>query len=348
MTHDPTDDPMHDDTGASRRQALKRLAAAGATAAAGVALVATRAADATNGDPVQAGATTAATAPTVLRYTGAALADTGPSTFSVAEAPPGPNPSDGVNLFPAALGGYGVNAVANGVHGSTRVASGYGVVAANAAAPIGTGEAPVALALAALGAHVRFLPPRALAGAGAADQIGPAATVHTAGELLVDDAYSLWFSVPVGDGKLGWVKLAGRDTAGSFHPLPTPLRVYDSRAGQGPASSAQGPMAPGEERTVDLTGGWSGQAVDAVDAVPAAATAAALNVTVVDTTGAGFLAVFSADQSWSGTSNVNWSGAGQIVANFVVAATSLAGAVRVRAGGTGGADVVIDVSGYYR
>lgn len=280
-----TDEPPLDPPVAGRRQALKRLAVAGAGAAAGLAVVATRSAEAANGDPVLAGQTVDGTAPTTLRNTTVPAAQT---------------------------------------------------------------EAPVALALAALGAQIRFLPPRALAGAGPADQIGPGAGVHTAGELLVDDEFSLWFSVPVGDGQLGWVKVAGRDTAGQFHPLPVPLRIYDSRRGQGPASTGAGPIAPGEERTIDLTVGYQGGSTTPVDAVPLAATAAALNITVVDTVGSGFLAVFSADQAYSGTSNINWSGPDQIVANYAVSATSLAGAVKVRAGGTGPTDLIIDVSGYYR
>jgi hypothetical protein len=144
------------------------------------------------------------------------------------------------------------------------------------------------------------------------------------------------------------VKLAGRDTAGSFHPLTVPLRVYDSREGAGPASTAQGPIVPGQERVIDLTLGYLGQDATPVDAVPASATAAAFNITVVDTTGAGFLAVFSADQQYSGTSNINWSGPDQIVANYAVSATSLAGSIRVRAGGTGVTNLLVDVSGYYR
>ena len=347
MTHGASpDEPT-----ATRRQTLRRFAVAGAGVAAGAAAAAVatnRDAAAANGDPVSAGQTTVATAPTIVRYTGAALTDAGPSTFSAAEVPPGPSATDGVDLFPAALGGYAVSTVANGVHGSTRRAGGYGMVAANAATPVATLQAPAALALAAMGAHVRFLPPRALAGATAPDRLGPSDALHTAGELLVDDAYALWYSVPVGGGRLGWVKLAGADTAGSFHPLPVPLRTYDSRAGSGPASTGEGPIAPGQERVIDLTVGWLGSDADPVDAVPAAATAASLNVTVVDTTGAGFLSVFSADQAYSGTSNINWSAANQIVANFVVSATSLAGAVRVHAGGTGVTNVVVDISGYYR
>lgn len=341
-------DPLVDEPVATRRTALKRLAVAGAGVAAGVAAVANRSAEAANGSAVTAGQITTATSPTIVHYTGAPLPTNGASAFSAAEAPPGPGATDGVDLFPAALGGYGVLGVVNGVHGSTRQARGYGVVAANAAAPTVAQEAPVALALAALGAHVRFLPPRTLNGSGAADQVGPSVGIHSPGELLVDDEFSLWFSVPVGDGALGWVKLAGRDTAGQFHPLPVPLRIYDSRTGQGPASTGDGPLAPGQERTIDLTLGYQGTSTVPVDAVPAAATAAALNITVVDTEGAGFLAVFSADQAYSGTSNLNWSGPGQIVANYAVSATSLAGAVKVRAGGTGPTNLIVDVSGFYR
>lgn len=283
--HDPTADARATPPAAGRREALKRLAVAGAGAAAGLAVAGTRSAEAANGSAVLAGQTTDATTVTTLRNTQPAVAQQ---------------------------------------------------------------EAPAALALAALGAHVRFVPPRALAAIGAPDQVGPGEGIHSPGELLVDDEYSLWFSVPVGDGQLGWVKVAGRDTAGQFHPLPVPLRIYDSRTGQGPASTGDGPLSPGQERTIDLTVGYQGASTAPVDAVPLAATAAALNITVVDTVGAGFLAVFSADQAYSGTSNLNWYDDGQIVANYAVSATSLGGAVKIRAGGTGPTNVIVDVSGFYR
>lgn len=353
MTENPVPpDPQNDPTPRpSRRALLTHLAVAGAGAAAGAAgavLAAGRPAAALDNSPVMAAATNTATAPTLLTYTGTALGATGASVLSGAEAAPGPNPTDGVNLFPAAVGGYAVDRVANGVHGSTRSAAGYGVVAANAAVPSASQPAPVALALAALGAHIRFLPPAALAGLGAADQIGPPDAVHHPGELLVDDAFNLWFSVPVTAGQLGWVKLAGRDTAGSFHPLPVPLRVYDSRTGSGPAASGEGPMGGGGQRTLDITVGFIGDSTDLIDAVPASATAAAMNVTVVDTTGSGFLAVYAAGLAYPGTSNVNWSGPGQITANFAVCATSVNGSIALHAGGNGSANVVVDVTGFYR
>jgi hypothetical protein len=218
----------------------------------------------------------------------------------------------------------------------------------NTTVPAADQAAPTALALAALGAHVRFLPPSTLTAVGAPEQVGPATTRHTPGELYMDDASNLWFSVPVGSNQLGWVKLAGRDTAGAFHPLPVPLRVYDSRTGTGPAASGEGPMVGNQERTLDLTVGYIGASTDLIDAVPLSATAAAMNVTVVNTVGAGFLAVYAAGLEYPGTSTINWSGPDQIVANFAIAATSLAGAITVHAGGSGATNVVVDVTGYYR
>lgn len=334
-----------------RRELLRQLAVAGAGAAAGAAgaVVAgqTSPAAAANGQPILAAVSNDATAPTLVSWAaGPPLGDQGASVLTVGEAAPGTGPADAVPLFPAAVGGYGVAKVANGVHGSTRSASGYGVVAANAAAPTPSQPAPVALALAALGAHVRFLPPSALGGDG--QQIGVSTAQHTAGELVIDDAFNLWYSVPVAGAQIGWVKLAGRDTAGSFHPLPVPLRAYDSRTGSGPAASGEGPMTGGQERTLDITVGFEGDSPDLVDAVPQSATAAALNITVVDTVGSGFLAVYAGGLPYPGTSNINWSGAGQITANFAIAATSVNGEITVHAGGNGSANVIVDVTGYYR
>ena len=51
---------------------------------------------------------------------------------------------------------------------------------------------------------------------------------------------------------------------------------------------------------------------------------------------------------YPGTSNINWSGAGQITANFAIAATNVHGEITVHAGGNGSTNVIVDVTGYYR
>jgi hypothetical protein len=79
--------------------------------------------------------------------------------------------------------------------------------------------------------------------------------------------------------------------------------------------------------------------------VPAHAAAAVINLTVTETEQAGFVAVFRADSTWSGYSNINWSSSGQNLANSVITATDPTGHLRIR-GGVNPTHVVIDVQGH--
>ena len=351
----------------NRRDLLRKLAIAGAGAAAGSALIAGRA-DAADTDTLKIGAAAnnAGDTPTSLtRIPTTAYPTTGASFLTSAEKAPGATAADAVNLFPAALGGYAVTNIKHGVHGSTKAVDGFGVVAANAApATDETKPAPRALAVGAFGSQIQFLTPLVLAKAvnsatTATAQVGPSAGIHSPGELYADDAYNLWFSVPAGplpaDG-VAWVRLAGPTTAGSFVVLPSPVRVYDSRTGQGPASTADGPIVSGAERTINLLNGFIGASTTKVPAVPLAATAAAVNLTISGTTANGFLSMFSSDVPFPGTSNINWTAAGIDQANYVVSAVGIvnpttpatsAPAVKIHAGGGGTTNVVVDVTGYY-
>jgi hypothetical protein len=111
----------------------------------------------------------------------------------------------------------------------------------------------------------------------------------------------------------------------SFVPISPVNRVLDTRGST--------KLGVNEERTIVL-------------GTPASASAAVINLTITNTEGAGgFVAVFRADVPWPGNSSINWSSAGQDVANGVVTATDVAGAIKIRAGGNR-TDVVIDVQGY--
>jgi len=138
-----------------------------------------------------------------------------------------------------------------------------------------------------------------------------------------------------------WRKLTGPSTAGALHLVSTPKRVYDSRPGQPPA--AVGPKTPlqaGQKRTVDLKADGSG--------VPAGATAALVSLVATGTTTGvgGFLSVFRNDIAWPGTSNLNWTAAGQTVAVTTVTALDAEARCGLWAGSV--TDVVVDVLGYYR
>ncbi|WP_284576941.1 hypothetical protein [Streptomyces sp. 2P-4] len=124
-----------------------------------------------------------------------------------------------------------------------------------------------------------------------------------------------------------------RSAAAGYTPL-APARLVDTREGLG---TAQG-QVPGQGAfTVAAAGAGK---------VPKGATAVALNVTATNPAEAGHLTVFPSGQSAPSTSSVNFT-AGQTVANAVVVPVGADGKISVRNGSWKGADVVVDVVGYY-
>ena len=131
--------------------------------------------------------------------------------------------------------------------------------------------------------------------------------------------------------------------SGQAHLLPSPLRAYDSR-------TADGPLAPNQNRTISLASGKDGaQAVQI--AVPAGATGAIVTLTVTDTTvgvggPGGFLTMYSAALATPpSTSTINWTGAGQNLATTTQVAVDASGSVKVT-DGANATNFVIDVIGY--
>ena len=92
-----------------------------------------------------------------------------------------------------------------------------------------------------------------------------------------------------------------------------PVRVYDSRVTGGKISSNQ-------ERDLQTY-------------LSANILAVTVNLTVTETEGAGFLAVFPGDIVWPGTSSVNWFGPNQNLSNNAFVFVPDDGVIRVRCGG---------------
>jgi hypothetical protein len=113
---------------------------------------------------------------------------------------------------------------------------------------------------------------------------------------------------------------ASAPSALGFHPQ-APTRIYDSR-------SAGGVLRAGETRAI---------------AVPAGALAVAINVTVTDSTGSGFVTVFPCQATLPLVSNLNYV-QGQVVANLVQVGVSN-GAVCVHS--LRRTHIVIDLQGTY-
>jgi hypothetical protein len=162
----------------------------------------------------------------------------------------------------------------------------------------------------------------ATAGAGAGGSV-VAAWAGTPPEALDSSALAQRYAVP------------GLD----FHTLP-PCRVIDTR---NPAGPLGGPaLVSGSERTFSIAASACG--------VPVSARVLSLNLTAVDATANGYIAIYPGDTTFPMTSSVNFA-AGQVRANNAVAPLSRNGLATLTAlaGPSAGMEVhlVIDVNGYF-
>ena len=311
----------------SSRRNMLRLAGAAAAGAA-VSAVGARPAAAANGNSVvigtDGGANNSGTALTGYNYTG-------PAGGTVWKVQDGTTYSASASNQPAVLSGWAPSGGTSrhGVYGYTQWIDRAGV--------LGRGPLEGGLGVEAEGRRADIL----LAGVqSAATQ---AATPHFAGDVFHTAEDDIW--AVVGDGTPGMLrKLAGPLTAGSFHAV-TPGRVYDSRR----AEPSPGMLNNGQNRTIsvadrrDLEEGWVLEA----DFVPAGATAVAANVSVVNTSGGGFLAINPGGVTDVGAAAINWWGPGQILNNGVSLTLNGSRELTVICGGNGATDFIIDIAGYY-
>ena len=124
-------------------------------------------------------------------------------------------------------------------------------------------------------------------------------------------------------------------TLGAYLPL-TPARIADTRGGSG-YPDAGTPLGPGVSLAVQVAGAGG---------VPATGVSAAiLNITVTNTTAAGYLTVFPTGLARPTASNLNWT-TGQTLANRVVVPVGSGGQISLY-NQTGSSDVVVDVDGYF-
>lgn len=124
----------------------------------------------------------------------------------------------------------------------------------------------------------------------------------------------------------------------------TPARYLDTRQ-CGPCGAPIGPYSTpfgnGQVRNVLIAGATLGGGMP----VPAGASGVILNITVTDTSAAGFLTVYAADAARPNASNLNFT-SGQTVANRVYVKLSSGGEIDIYNQG-GWADVIVDVDGYF-
>lgn len=247
----------------------------------------------------------------------------------------------GTAILASAPGGTGIG-VAAGMVGGEFNSGGTGVIARgsltgiNASSDFGPGVLALSgrVAVTAIGTTADLL----LGGSGPAP--ASRADSHAMGEVLRDAGGSMW--VCVADGTPGqWRKLAGPATAGALHAIE-PTRVYDSRW------PGRGPIAAGEDRVVAIGTGRdvATGAAETTGLVPPEARAVQYTLTVVDTVGAGFLALTSEKATAYRASTVNWASAGASIANSTMGKVT-SPSMKVWCGGAGSTQFVIDVLGYY-
>ena len=161
---------------------------------------------------------------------------------------------------------------------------------------------------------------------------------HTKGELYFADDGSLWLCLA--DGTPGtWSRIGGAGTAGAFTVLATPTRVYDTRVNSGLPGAGTGPVT-GVRHDIDLTANTSG--------LPTDATAAVVTLTVTNTVAnqAAYGQIYANGLvTPPSTSSINWTAANSLVATTTTTALT-AGKVAISM--NPGANVLIDVLGYYR
>jgi hypothetical protein len=134
-----------------------------------------------------------------------------------------------------------------------------------------------------------------------------------------------------------------------FVPI-SPVRAYDSRwtASGSTAGLTLGVISGGDARTISVADGrdLNTGAITSPNAVPAGASAIAYNLTLSNTTGIGFLAVTPGGASTYAASSINWSAAGQLLANGLIVGVDGTRAIKVFAGGSS-TNFIVDVVGYF-
>lgn len=173
----------------------------------------------------------------------------------------------------------------------------------------------------------------------------PAASSHAyeAGEMTQGPGGVLWYCVESGTpGK--WRTLSAPSGAGSFYAV-TPARVYDSRRSTYPLN---GVLSGGQNRMLSVASSYdTNGAILNDNFVPFGATAVFANVTVVDTVGAGYLAINPGGTTAVAASTINWSANGQELANGISLTLNASREITVVNGSGGSTQFIIDITGYW-
>ena len=163
------------------------------------------------------------------------------------------------------------------------------------------------------------------------------AVAHQLGDLVETTGGDLWLCTTAGTPGT-WRKVSGPTTAGAFHVLPTPKRIYDSRPGTLPSIGPKTPLSGNIARTLDVTANGSG--------VPADATAVSVTVLLVNAANVnGNLTIWADAVARPSGNTMVWGGS---AGRFTALAISALTAGRLQVSASGQTDVVLDIVGYYR
>ena len=177
---------------------------------------------------------------------------------------------------------------------------------------------------------------------------GPARTVK-AGSLIADlTNEALWYVYA--DGTTGASGTAGLYAVNRVPVFAEPLALRSANTTRGRASPQSG--EPASNLVKGPLNGAAGQerAVAVVNTSVSFVTAVLLTELMVNTVNTGFLSVGKGDFVWNPSapfSSTNWYANGQIVATTVATRVDASGQVKIRAGGPGTSDVLVDLVGVW-
>ncbi len=137
-------------------------------------------------------------------------------------------------------------------------------------------------------------------------------------------------------------------SASTYNPV-SPVRLADTRCSLTPKPSfCTSSYIPSQNAALKTLASQDQEnvAVAGIAGIPSNASAVVLNVTMANTTAAGFLTVWPAGKARAVVSNLNWE-AGKDVANRVVVPVGSNGDVSLYNGSGGPGNFIVDISGYY-
>lgn len=169
----------------------------------------------------------------------------------------------------------------------------------------------------------------------------PTSGTYSRGEMIRDSAGAMWLCVSTGTPGT-WrrvVTVASGTLGGALTLLPSPARVFDSRASTG-VINAGTVLTLSVANAIASAGGGM--------AVPPGALGIAYNLTITGTVRSGWLALIPRLATFRGTSSINWSASGQTIANGGVVGLGGDRQIEVRCGPSLAAThFILDIAGYY-